>query len=226
MKENMNKTAERSIESIIEQTGCSRKVMLREAGQKLFIAGICTMALTIIVPIVNITTVSLYAHLLWLLLPIVIWKTLRKANNRKAQATENIIGAQILKIWWTFAAFTIGFCVLAYLWNYTMFRMCSPQESAMAQIRISPAILLLIGMTISITGQILKKHWLIWFGIIAGLLIAFVDYTGLYSRIFIYIFPSMKFFAIWQSFINPYPSVFLFAIVGLILPGWILKKQK
>ena len=54
MEENMNLTAERSLEIITEQIERSRRAVSKDTGQSLFVSGLCTMGMAVIVAIVNI----------------------------------------------------------------------------------------------------------------------------------------------------------------------------
>ena len=54
MEENNNMTAERSLAIITEQIERSRRAVSKSTGQSLYISGLCTMAMAVIVPIVNL----------------------------------------------------------------------------------------------------------------------------------------------------------------------------
>ena len=226
MEENMNLTAERSLEIITEQIAQSRKAVSKDVGQSLFVAGLCTMAMSVVVAVFNIVScnngMTSLGHLLWFLLPLIIWVAMRNTNKEKAPVS--FVGSLVGKTWWTFAAFTIGYFILAIVWNFIIGRLCTPSEYAIVHIPIAPVIILLMAMAVSITGHILKSKWLVWFGIIGGLLVAFADTVGLVGN-FLAHFYTLQTVGMWHC-ILPCPSVFLFALVGLTLPGWMLKKQQ
>ena len=226
MEENMNMTAERSLEIITEQIAKSRKDVSKEVGQSLFVAGLCTMAMSVVVGVFNIVScnngMTSLGHLLWFLLPLIIWVAMR--NTKKEKAPVSFVGSLVGKTWWTFAVFTIGYFILAMIWNFIMGRLCVPSEYALVHIPIAPVIILLMAMAVSMTGHILKSKWLVWFGIIGGLLVAFADNVG-FVDFFLVRFYTPQTVGMWHS-ILPCPSVFLFALVGLTLPGWMLKNQQ
>ena len=73
MEENMELTAERSLEIITEQLEKSRQAVSKDTGQWLFVSGLIAMIMSVIVASINILTLSPLAHLLWFALPVVIW---------------------------------------------------------------------------------------------------------------------------------------------------------
>ena len=230
MEENMNMTAERSLEIITEQIAQSRKAVSKSTGQSLYVAGFCTMAMAMAVAIVNIIAMNNgftpIGHLLWFLLPVIIWLAMRSINKKQAHAPVNLVSSLVGKTWWTFAALVLGFFILASLWNVLIIRWLSsdPMVIVSQQVAITPVIILLMGMAISITGHILKSKWLVWFGIIGSLVVAVGDYSGIMGAILARI-SSIHTVGIWHN-VSPCLSVFLFALIGLMLPGLMLKHQK
>lgn len=219
----MNMTAERSLEIITEQIAQSRKAVSKDVGQSFYVSGFCTMGMAIVVSLINYFSSSPLGHLLWLVLPFIIWWGLRNDKGR-ANAPVNLVGTLVSKTWWTFAVFTIGYAVLANIWNYIMVRMYPPDVYIHIHMPITPIVILLMAMAVSIMGHILKSRWLVWFGIIAGLLVVTNSHIGIGTIILSHLY-SPEVVAKW-SFINPCPIVFLFALIGLMLPGLMLKKQK
>ena len=53
MEENKNLTAERSLEIITEQIEQSRRTVSQSTGQALYVSGLCTVAMSGVVAIVN-----------------------------------------------------------------------------------------------------------------------------------------------------------------------------
>ena len=232
MEENMNMTAERSLEIITEQIAQSRKAVSKRTGQSLYVAGMCTMGMAVVVAMVNIAAVnngfSPLGHLLWFVLPVVIWLAMRKINNKeRVHAPESFVASLVGKTWWTFGVLVLGFFILANVWNVLIVHLATDVEPVVAvsqQVKITPVIILLMAMAISITGHILKSNWLVWFGIIGGLVVAVGDYAGIISAILARTC-SIKTVGVWH-FVSPCLSVFLFALIGLMLPGLMLKRQK
>ena len=228
MEENMNLTAERSLEIITEQIERSRRAVSKDTGQSLFVSGLCTMGMAVIVAIVNIIAGNNgfmpIGHLLWIILPLIIWLIMRRLNKDHAHAPVDIVSSLVGKTWWTFAVFTLGFFFLGNIWNFIMSRLCTPSEYVMNNIHISTYVILLMAMAVSIMGHILKKKWLVWFGIIGGLLIAIGDRADIIAW-FLGRLCTFKTVGLW-FYIKSCPTIFLFALVGLTLPGWILKREK
>ena len=84
-------------------------------------------------------------------------------------------------------------------------------------------ILLLMGMAITINGYILKSRWLIWCGIIGGIGGFIWQTFGVADMFLSRLFDLASFYH--YSHIPPCIMVVLFAFVGVLLPGIMLKKQ-
>ena len=222
-------TAERSLEIITQQIEQSRRDVSRSTGQSLFVAGLCTMGMAIVVAAVNLILFENgyggLGHLLWLLLPAVIWLASRQSYKDHEPAPVSIIGKLVGKTWLTFAIFALGFFIISTIWNTILIRI-EPIEIYMARhISMGPVIILMMSMTVSITGHLLKSSWLVWFGIIAGLLLA----TGLFYNVGDWIVAHLggtPKSVVMMQYVSPCISVFLIALIGLMLPGLMLKRNK
>lgn len=225
MEENVNLTAERSLEIITEQIERSRNVVAKDTGQSLYLSGLATMGTAAIVALVNGLSVTPEGHLLWLVLPIVIWWIMRIHCRKHVQAPVSLVGTLVGKTWWTFGWIVIGFYLFALIWNYLILRLLdNPATAVQAMVTIMPVIILLMGMAVAITGHILKRRWLVLFGILGGLLVAFCEYSGVISTLIVVSSTSARTIIVWEL-ITPCLSVFLFSLIGLVIPGWMLKKQ-
>ena len=230
MEEKNNLTAERSLEIITEQIERSRRTVSKSTGQSLYAAGICTMGMAVVVAIVNLLILqngfSPLGHLLWLVLPVIIWLALRNIYKRREPAPVSLIGTLVGKTWWTFAFIVLGFFLLAILWNFVLSHSVEdPMAYMVHHVRIQPIIILLMGMAVAITGHILKSKWLVWFGVIASLVIAIGDFAGLGTMILarVGVSPSM---VVRAASVLPCLSVLFFAFFGLMLPGLLLKRER
>lgn len=232
MEENSNLTAERSLEIITQQIEQSRRDVSKTTAQSLYIAGICIMCTAVLVAIINIITMSQgmigIGHLLWFLLPFIILKLSRKYTKDSAHTPVSFVGSMIVKTWITFGYFAIGFFVIALIWSFVAARFLQPSEFVASQIRVAPVIVLLMGMAITMTGHILRQRWLITFGIVAGLLCFAWEHFHLGEGIVLALLDSNSAFALTAAGISsslPCLTIFIFALVGLLLPGMMLKKQ-
>ena len=229
MEEKNNMTAERSLEIITEQIERSRRAVSKATGQSLYISGLCTMGMAVVVAIVNLllanTEFMTLGHLLWFALPVIIWLAMRNIYKRNEPVPTTLIGSLVGKTWWTFAVFVIGFFLMALLWNKILaLSVGSPTAYLAHRVNITPIIILLMGMAVTITGHILKSKWLVWFGIIAALLVSIGDYAGLGTMLLARMGAPVT--TVGQAqFLLPCLSVFLFAFVGLMLPGMKLKNS-
>ena len=232
MEENSNLTAERSLEIITQQIEQSRRDVSKTTAQSLYIAGICIMCTAVLVAIINIITMSQgmigIGHLLWFLLPFIILKLSRKYTKDSARTPVNFVGSMIAKTWITFGYFAIGFFVIALVWSFVAPRFLQPSEFVVSQIRVAPVIVLLMGMAITMTGHILRQRWLITFGIVAGLLCFAWEHFHVGEAIVMNLVLVESPFPLTAAAISsslPCITIFLFALVGLLLPGMMLKKQ-
>lgn len=232
MEENSNLTAERSLEIITQQIEQSRRDVSKTTARSLYIAGICIMCTAVLVAIINIITMSQgmigIGHLLWFLLPFIILKLSRKYTKDSARTPVSFVGSMIAKTWITFGYFAIGFFVIALIWSFVAPRFLQPSEFVASQIRVAPVIVLLMGMAITMTGHILRQRWLITFGIVAGLLCFAWEHFHLGEAIVLALLDSNSAFTLTAAGISsslPCLTIFIFALVGLLLPGMMLKKQ-
>ncbi len=229
MEDLNNMTAERSLEIITEQIERSRRAVSKTTGQSLYISGLCTMGMAVVVAIVNLllanTEFMAFGHLLWFALPVIIWLAMRNIHKRSEPVPTTLIGSLVGKTWWTFAVFVLGFFLMAFLWNKILALSVDDPTAYLAhRVNITPIIILLMGMAITITGHILKSKWLVWFGIIAALVVSVGDYAGLGTMLLARMGAPVT--TVGQAqFLLPCLSVFLFAFVGLMLPGMKLKNS-
>ncbi len=225
MEEKANLTAERSLEIITEQIERSRNVVAKDTGQLLYLSGLATMGTAVMVALANGLSASPMGHLLWLVLPIIIWLIMRIHDKKQVQAPVSLVGTLVGRTWWSFGGIVIGFYLFALIWNLLVMRLYDNLATAtQAMVTITPVIILLMGMAVSITGHILKRRWLVLFGILGGLLVAFCEYSGVIRAIVVYSVASVKTIIVF-NLITPCLSIFLFSLIGLMIPGLMLKKQ-
>ena len=199
MEENSNMTAERSLEIITEQIEKSRRAVSKTTGRSLYISGICIMCTAVLVVLINIITMSQgmvgIGHLLWFALPVVIWLLSRKYIKDREHAPVSLVSSMVAKTWITFGFFGIGFFIIALIWGWIGARLLPISEYATSQIRVAPVIVLLMGMAITMTGHLVSVES-----------------------------PFTLTAAVISSSL-PCLTIFIFALVGLLLPGMMLKKQ-
>ena len=226
MEENMNMTAERSLEIITEQIARNRKDVSRSVGISLYVAGLCTMAVAIVIGIGFYFTQNGLFYLLYIALPFIIWGISRYVKRNEPPAPSSFIGTMVKKTWITFAIFAIAFFVFANLFDILMLH--SESLEVYSRMVISPfrIILLLMGMCVTITGYILKSRWLVWCGIIGGLGGFFWESFGVTSTLFSRFAASLDNYCGVTQGLVPGIIIALFAFIGLTLPGLMLKRQK
>ncbi|MBQ8454905.1 MAG: hypothetical protein IJ537_06180 [Bacteroidaceae bacterium] len=217
MEENMDLTAERSLEIITEQLEKSRRAVSKDTGEWLFVSGLTTMMTALVVASANLLSWTPLFHLLWFALPVVIWLVMKRINRNRVPVPENFVGTLVRKTWYTTLAFALVYVVIATVWNIVLQHYESPEVFLHAGMHITPTILTLLAVAVSMTGLILKKSALVWFGLLSFVILRF----GLFSVMISRLLPPDVLGRL--SLVRPCELIFLFALVGLMLPGWMLK---
>lgn len=226
MEEKNNLTAERSLEIITEQIERSRQVVAKDTGLSLYVAGLCTMGMAILIGILIYLTSNTAWYLMYILLPVIIFAADRYAKRGKPKVPASLVGSMVDKTWQTFAIFVLAYFVFGMLYNMLMAHFEQPEVYSRLVIYPLRVVLLLMGMTITVNGYILKSRWMVWCGIVGGiggfiwesfyvsetLAAKLLDYTSShYVGVIHGIFPAI--------------IVTILAFIGLTLPGMKLKKS-
>ena len=229
MEENINMTAERSLEIITEQIDKNRRAVSKTLGQSLYISGLCIMATSVLVAIINFLSQSAglvgIGHLLWFLLPVAIWWLSRKYIKERTHTPTSLVGSLVAKTWQTFGIFAIGFFLIAIVCTAILIPQMTVAEYSVVQIRVAPIIVLLMGMAIAMSGQILNQRWLVWFGVVAGLLCFVLEHFEVGASLLTKCVAIEPYEATVFMSTLPCITIFIFGFVGLLLPGMMLKKQ-
>ena len=229
MEENSNMTAERSLEIITEQIDKNRRAVSKTLGQSLYISGLCIMATSVLVAIINFLSQSAglvgIGHLLWFLLPVAIWWLSRKYIKERTHTPTSLVGSLVAKTWQTFGIFAIGFFLIAIVCTAILIPQMTVAEYSVVQIRVAPIIVLLMGMAIAMSGQILNQRWLVWFGVVAGLLCFVLEHFEVGASLLTKCVAIEPYEATVFMSTLPCITIFIFGFVGLLLPGMMLKKQ-
>ena len=220
MEENMELTAERSLEIITEQIEKSRRAVSKDTGEWLFVTGLIAMIMSVIVASANLLSWTPLFHLLWFALPVVIWLVMKYVNRNRVPVPESLVGTLVKKTWYTILAFALVYVVIATVWNIVLQHYESPEVFLYAGMHITPTVITLLAVAVSITGLILKRNSLVWFGFLSFVILK----CGLFSVLLGRLLPPTEFAKL--SLIQPCGFIVLFALVGLMLPGLMLKKQK
>ena len=216
----MELTAERSLEIITEQLEKSRRAVSKDTGEWLFVTGLIAMIMSVIVASANLLSWTPLFHLLWFALPVVIWLVMKYVNRNRVPVPESLVGTLVKKTWYTILAFALVYVVIATVWNIVLQHYESPEVFLHAGMHITPTILTLLAVAVSITGLILKKSSLVWFGLLSFMILR----CGFFSLILGRLLSPTEFGKL--SLIRPCDYIFLFALVGLTLPGWMLIRKK
>ena len=219
MEENMELTAERSLEIITEQLEKSRRAVSKDTGQWLFVTGLIAMIMSVIVASANLLSWTPLFHLLWFAFPLVLWLVMKYINRNRVPVPESLVGTLVRKTWYTILAFALVYSVIAVVWNRVLLVYESPEVYLHAGMHITPTVITLLAVAVSITGLILKKRSLVWFGLLSFVILK----CGLFSVLFVRLLPPTEFAKL--SLIQPCGLIFFFALVGLMLPGLMLKRE-
>ena len=224
MEEKNNLTAERSLEIITEQIERSRQIVAKDTGRSLYISGICTMGMAILIGILIYLTSNTAWYLLYVLLPVVIFVADRYAKRDRPKVPVSLVGSMVDKTWQTFGIFVLSYFVFGILYNVLMAHFEQPDVYSRLAIHPLRVVLLLMGMTITVNGYILKSRWMVWCGIVGGIggfiWESFFVAETLAARLMI---TSAHYVGVVHGII-PAIIVALLAFIGLTLPGMKLKK--
>ena len=223
MEENLNMTAERSLEIITQQIEKSRQVVAKDAGLSLYVSGLCVMGIALLIALCVFLTNNAGFYLLYATIPILIYFADRYAKRNKAKVPASFVGTMVDKTWTTFGIFAIAFFVFTIFFDFLMARTESYEVFLRMKIEPFRVILLLMGMAITINGYILKSRWLVWCGIIGGI--------GGFAWESFYVTQTIvaRFFPIQSaqgvSHLLTGIIIALFSFIGMTLPGMKLKNK-
>ena len=229
MEENSNLTAERSLEIITEQIERSRQSVSKDVGMSLFISGLCIIGIAFITTICALLTGNMGFHLLYVLLPILIIGIERYVKRNKPKTPTSFIGTMVDKTWLTFGVFVLIFFVISIPFNKLMFHDAQVADNMQVyfQNRINPVriIYLMMGMAVTINGNILKSKWMVWCGIIGGIGGFFWESFCMTQTLLAWSHLPLEYYSTAQI-IAPNLMLAIFSFISLTLPGWMLKKQQ
>ena len=224
MEENSNLTAERSLEIITEQIERSRQILAKDTGNMLFFSGLCTIGIAILVGLCIYFTGNMAYYILYILLPAIIYAVNLYANRNNPKAPVSFVGYLVDKTWHTFGTFALLYFVLFNLYPYVTGHE-SPENLLHLNIAPFRTILLLMGMTIAINGHILKSKWMVVCGIFGGIAGYVWELFNMTQNLLTWMGADASENGIAYGMV-PDIIIAIFAFIGLLLPGWLLKKQK
>ena len=230
MEEKNNMTAERSLEIITEQIERSRQVVAKDTGLSLYVAGLCTMGMAIFIGILVYLTSNTAWYLMYILLPVIIFAADRYAKRGKPKVPASLVGSMVDKTWQTFGIFVLAYFVFGILYNMLMAHFEQPEVYSRLAFHPLRVVLLLMGMTITINGYILKSRWMVWCGIVGGIggfiWESFYVTQTLAAKLLYYngSYTSSHYVGVAHGII-PAIIVTILAFIGLTLPGMKLKNS-
>lgn len=224
MEEKENLTAERSLEIITEQIERSRKMVAKDTGELLFIAGLSMIGIAVLIGFCIYFTGNLACYIMYILLPALIYVVDLYVKRNKPQAPTGFVGYLVDKTWHTFGTFALLYFVL---FNMYPFVMGQQSTENLLQLNITPfrTILLLMGMTIAINGHILKSRWMVFFGILSGIGGFVWEMFNMTQGLLGWMGIDTSEKSIAYGMV-PNIIIAIIAFIGLMLPGWMLKRQK
>ena len=226
MEEKSNMTAERSLEIITEQIERSRKEVGKDTGLSLYVSGICTMSMALVIGILIYLTSNTAWYLLYVLLPVVIFAADSYVKRGRPKTPASMVGSMVDKTWQTFGIFVLAYFVFGILYNMLMSHFEQPDTYSRLAIHPLRVVLLLMGMTITINGHILKSRWMVWCGIVGGIggfvWESFYVTQTLAAKLVYY--TSVHYVGVAHGII-PAIIVALLAFIGLTLPGMKMKNK-
>ena len=225
MNDNTLLTPEQRREIIDEHIETTRDALSTEVGDSLLVAGYCTMCMAVVVAVLNYMLRAYgsgIGQLLWLVNPFIIW-AIAYHRNRKCASNDNLVHTIVHKTWLAFGIFAFGFFTMAMLFNYVESQMEGLEVFTRVAVKPFRVVLLLMGMSLTITGFVLKHYWLVACGVIAGLG-GFFWISLQYSTYLLSQYRAMDESSLIQELITCVVVV-VFAFFCIFLPGHILKHK-
>jgi len=163
---------ENNPENAGDQVDAWRDELSCEVGDCLFVAGICTMIMAVVVTGINCLLhdwgIGL-GQVCWLVNPLIIALLAYLRNRKPAGCPPNVLRDIVLKVWLSCAIFAVGFCLAAMFFNYVESQIEGLEVFARVAVKPYRVVLLVMGMALSITGFIIKQSWVWISGIVLGL---------------------------------------------------------
>lgn len=224
MEEKNNLTAERSLEIITEQIERSRQIVAKDTGELLFISGLSMIGMAILIGFCIYLTGNMAFYIMYILLPAIIYGVDRYMKRNRPQTPVSFVGYLVDKTWHTFGTFALLYFVLFNLYPFVMGQQSTEN---LLQLNITPfrTILLLMGMTIAINGYILKQKMMVAVGILCGIGGFVWEMFNMTQGLLGWMGIDTSEKGIAYGMI-PNIIIAIFAFVGLMVPSWLLKKQK
>ncbi len=227
MEENNSLTVERSLEIIKGVIEKNRNEVTERLRVWLMVSGIVAIAVAWVLGVVGMwLPVSSDGGLL-LFVPLSIWAVVWwLERKREVRSPYGVVGESVKKVWTTFVLLAIFYWLFAEVANFMMLRLSgSLMEFAVIRINAYPALWLLMGMTIAVTGMLLKKNVVVVCGVVAGLGASLFWHFGLLSTLLVSLSSlGVEEYARCSRF-APHLYLVFFCLIGMILPAMLLKKN-
>ena len=204
MEENMNMTAERSLEIITEQIERSRRVIAKNSGKPLILWGILVALTATVIWYLWTKTGSPAWNFLWFAMSAIgsLCMCFITRNSEKIPRTET--SRTLGKVWKWFGIIATGFFAL--IWIAWGIRSVAGIEGTL-KVDLTMIITLMMGLCSTISGAILKFNFVTVSSIVATAL----------SVLFLMLMPD-------GSPVRILTFVIL-GVIALIVPGVILQRQ-
>ena len=229
MEENINMTAERSLEIITKQIESSRKAVAQDVGMSLFIAGLCIIGVAFLTTVCSLLTGNMAFHLLYGLIPFLVIGIQRYVKRDKPKVPDSLIATIVDKTWLTFGIFVLSFSLLSVLFNRLMLHDALVADNMQVyfqnRINLVPVILLMMGMAVTINGYTLKSKCMVWCGFIGGIGGFFWEAFCVTQTLVAWSPIPFEYYRTAYT-IAPNLMMALFTFIGLTLPGAMLKKKQ
>lgn len=160
-------TPEQSLELIRSTIEQNRRNMERNAGTPMIFWGILTALFAIAIAFLWKYCGGPIWNLLWFLMTAIGFLVERTMIKNRGEKSNSFLGFVISKIWITFAIFALSMPVVLFLLNLII---VDPTPETTVVVPITAIIVLMLGVAATITGFILKNHWITIASIISGLL--------------------------------------------------------
>ena len=163
---------ENNKDNVDTQLDAWREELTQDVGDCLWVTGVGTMFMAVLVMSLNCMLrdwgIGL-GQLLWLVHPIILAIICYCRTRKNGGSSPTVLREIVTKVWLSVAIFAVGFCLSAMFFNYVESQIEGLEVFTRVAVKPYRVVLLVMGMGLAITGFVIKQCYVWISGIILGL---------------------------------------------------------
>ncbi len=226
MEETKMMTAERSLEIIGEVMEQNRRRVTGFLRTWLLVAGRTTIGVAVLLGALGVC-LGMKIDFIGLLIPLVVYLVMKRVERGVPQSSLGVVGTWVKQVWVSFTLMAFAFAFFGYICNYLLIRYAdAPSVVVPVWIDVFESLWLLLGMAVCVTGFLLRRNVLVVCGLMVGVLCFLFWHFSVLGNLCICFLPvDVNFMgSVWRPLQVSF-AVFVFSLVGMILPAMLLKKE-